>query len=618
MSRLKSVFAIAVLIAAVGASQAAHAQVTLKVLIVGASGTWQNLATATYKAGHCPTGARGGNAIGNCGHASYGKPTAVNLIDTRMTPNATDTGGSLWVVWDNVTADPNCTTACNVWAYMKVDSIVGNRCFFATPRCTVKAPSFTAVPDQLIGCATCTYWETEKDMPATVKALFTTGHVVTVGASEIRPEDAAFGQCRINSVLGGGDDGLNGLGYGNNASGVCPTFASPFANKSGTDLVSAYPASTSVAHPLAFNISGHDPFTNSVIPVFSTVNIGAVPVMWMVNGQSATGLQNLTDVTLPQLQKVFSGGGCLASDLGVSGGTDALNVFLREPLSGTMNSAEYTAFRLPVDSSGNHAGISQETSLSSAGVGITPVSNLGCGPAHGLPGHRYQSVGQGDMTKFILHSNDGTLPSSTDGIGYVFAGYGNWSTLAHSAATRYVQINGVDPFYQLYGSNYDPGEAIVNGAIGAGAMPNGSTDIPAICAHTFPCSEKSLWAGHLSYPNVRNGSYRQWIMVRLMGTTGGAPLAAATALITSAQASAVATIPDYVPAAAVTVTLPAGEGGGSFTDPGLKLLHAHYTQDGVAPVNATEKGGDEGGCIIPSGSVATKLVYNETGCSAGN
>jgi hypothetical protein len=67
------------------------------------------------------------------------------------------------------------------------------------------------------------------------------------------------------------------------------------------------------------------------------------------------------------------------------------------------------------------------------------------------------------------------------------------------------------------------------------------------------------------------------------------------------------TVPDFVPSAA------------SGTDKGLALLRAHYTQAGVAPVMGTvDKGGEEGGCIVPLGSVATKLVQRAQGCAIGN
>ena len=610
MSRMKSVFAIALLIAVAGAVQTANAAgPTIKTLIIGASGSWQAMAVGSYRVGKCPTGSRAG-----CGHATYGGATTLNVTDTRTGGLGTvDHGGVIWMVWDNTTADPNCTTSCNVWAYVKVDSVVGNRCFFATPRCTITIPTFLGVPDQKIGPAS--FWPAEVDAPGTIKALFTAGTKVNVAASEIRPEDALFAQCRINSTLGGGNDGLKGLGYGLNAPGVCPAFADPLANKIGTTLVDAYPPGSTTANPLAFNITGKDPFTNSNIPAFTTVNVGAVPLVFVTNRQSATGLQAVTNVTPLQLQKVFSGTSeCVASDLG--GGTDAINVFIREPLSGTMNGAEYTTFRLPRDNAGNYAlplgggtlSGSQENGLSSGGVGITPVSNLLCGTGSG--GARYQAVGNGSEENFIQNSHDGTKVSvPQDGIGYFYYNYGNAKQLSHNTNYGYLQINGVDPIWSVYGSNYDPGEP----TLGGGVLPNSGSDLPSTCLptpNTFPCYETLIWKGKLSFPNVRNGSYRQWIMIRLVGSTGSAQLTAAQALVTSAQQSVVDAVPDFIPAAATTGSV------SGFADPGMKLLHAHYLQSGVAGNNQTETGGDEGGCIEAKGSTAD-LVYRDPGCTPG-
>ena len=589
MSRMKSVFAIAVMIALAGAVQAANAQATLKALIVGASGSWQAMAVGTYKTGACPTG-----SVGGCGHATFGKTTVVNLIDTRPSPAVTEVGAQIWIVWDHQTTA--CATTCNVWAYVKVDSIVGNRCFFATPRCNVTIPSFGPV-ENLINVNAA--WPNPEDTPpGLVQAIFTTGHLVNVAATEVRPEDAAFGQCRINSIAGGGSDGLDGLGYGLNASGVCPTFASPAANKSGTQLTSAYPGSLNTANPLAFNISGKDPFTNSTVPAFTTVNVGAVPLIFVIDRENAAGLQGVSNVSLGQLQTVFSGTSCLGSDLG--GGAGNINVFVREPLSGTMNTAEYTTFRLPRDAAGNYAGVSQETGL----TGLNPVSNQPCT----VGGARYRPIGNGDETNFILHSADGTKTVvGQDGIGYFFFSYGNIKSLSHSTKYGYLQINGVDPIWEVYGSTYDPGEAIVQGLFGSGSLPNSSSDLPAACpGNVFPCPETTIWKGGLSFPNLRNGSYRQWTMIRLVGQTGSTSLTAAQALVTSAQSSVVSKVPDFVPAVLTGA------------DPGLKLLRSHYTQDGVAPKNSgPDAGGDEGGCIQPSGSVATKLVQRDPGCAVG-
>jgi hypothetical protein len=98
----------------------------------------------------------------------------------------------------------------------------------------------------------------------------------------------------------------------------------------------------------------------------------------------------------------------------------------------------------------------------------------------------------------------------------------------------------------------------------------------------------------LSFPNLRNGSYRAWSTLRIV--SNGTPLANAKLLVTGAQTYAVNTVPDFVPALKVGAT-----------DPGLTLLRSHYTQEGVLPVNIAttgDKGGDQGGCILTSSNIA--------------
>lgn len=581
MSRMKFLCTVILLTGIAAMAPRAGAQATLKVMIAGASGAWQALGVGTYKDGACPTGSAAG-----CRHYTNG---SFSLTDTRPTlpafgqPAVTD-GGAIWIVWDNANADPTCATSCNVWAYIKVDSIVGNRCYFARPRCVVTSPSPFPAPSNSIAAA---IWGADTAPPAPVQALFTTGRSVSVASTEIRPEDALFAQCRINSAAGGGSDGVNGLGLGVNASGVCPAFGSNYAHLAGTDLVSAYPGSTSTAHPLAFNISGKDPFSGTAItPAFSTVNVGAYPLIFITNRQGA--LANVKDATLQQLQAAFSGADCRGSVFS-GGAATAINVYSREPLSGTMNTAEYSALRLPRDSSGNYDtvnGSSQEIGL----TGIEPVNGVACGAG----GKRYQPIGTGEEVNFVKNSNTNF---GVDGIGYAFFSYGNVSGIASNANYAYLTINGVDPLFHVYGSTYDPGEAA-----NPGNLP-GVADLPAACAGGFPCTEAQIWKGGESFPNLRNGSYRQWAMIRLVGD--GAALTNAKALVTSTQASVVSKVPDFVPAAP------------SAPDKGLQLLRSHYTQSSVVPNNTTEKGGEEGGCILAAGDTSTKLVMRATGCVVG-
>ncbi|HVO59630.1 MAG TPA: hypothetical protein VMT53_01775 [Terriglobales bacterium] len=558
MARLKVMLAAVVLAALVG-SVPMQAQ-AVKVIISGSSALWQAMALAAYN---------GNNTQGNCvsgGTAPCFHYTAGGFILNDSRPatkggSALQDKGNIWIIWDS--ASP-----AHVWAYVTTDSVVGQRCYFAHPRCTVLIGSFPAAGN-LINSALWGDGSSDSTPPAAVQALFTGGIAVNTAATDIRPEDGLFATCRANSVLGGGPDGLAGLGYGTNASGVCPTFGAALGKLVGSDILSGYPGSTSAFHVVAYNISGTDPFTNQAIPKFTTVSVGAAPIVFITARDAALG--NVTNATDGQLQTVFSGTTC-KGNVFAGGGSGNINAYLREMLSGTMNTTEYTVFRYP-DFSGN----SQE-----AGVNATnPLAALGCGTG----GSRYRGIGTGEVVKHVLNSQ---ANFSLDGIAYTFFSFGNVSSIANSAHYGYLTLNGVDPIFHQYGSTIDPVQPSI-----AGALP-GAANVP--CSGGFPCSEKQMWSGNLSFPNVRNGSYRAWSVIRLV--SDGTALAAAKLLVKGSNTFAATSVPDYIPAVKVGTT-----------DPGLFLLRSHYTRFGIAPVNIAttgDKGGDEGGCILSSsGVVAT-------------
>ena len=559
MNRLKSIFAGLLMTAIVGVVPQAHAQTaTLKVMIAGSSAMWQSMALAAYK-GNATQGQCVSGGTAPCFHYTAKN---FNLTDGRPTikgGTAAVDQGNIWIVWDSN------TTSTNVWAYIRVDSVVGNRCYFAQPQCTVSLNPFPGSAG-LISPALWGDNSSDSTPPSQVTALFTSGNLkVNVGATDIRPEDALFAQCRINSVLGGGPDGLAGLGYGVNPSGTCPT-SGTLAQLAGNDITSGYPGSTSTAHPLAFNIAGTDPFSGTAIPASTTVSVGASPIIFITQRMGA--LATITDATDAQLQAVFSGANCDASAFGGSG---AIQAYLREPLSGTMNTTEYTVFRYP-DFSGN----SQET-----GVNATnPLAGKPCSAG----GKRFRAIGTGEEVKSVFNSG---LNNGTDGIGYTFFSYGNVSSIAGNSNYGYLTLNGIDGIFHRYGATgIDPGQP----------SPAGVLPLTAPCGGSFPCAESAIWSGHLSFPNLRNGSYRAWSLLRVVSS--GTALAAAKLLVTGSQAYVVNSVPDYVPALKVGTT-----------DPGLALLRSHFTRVGVAPINIAttgDKGGDAGGCILTStGSALT-------------
>jgi hypothetical protein len=565
---MKSVFAALLFAAIVGMVPQTQAQ-TVKVVLAGSSAMWQSMALAAYKSGGCVSG-----GTAPCFHYTAKN---FNLSDGRPTTKGGSTAvdlGNVWIVWDSA-----ATT--NVWAYIKVDSGVGDRCYFAQPHCNVNITTFPA-PANLI---TATLWgdnSSDSTPPAAVSALFTSGStLVNAAATDIRPEDALFATCRANSKLGGGTDGLAGLGYGVNTSGVCPAFGAALANLEGSDILSAFPASTATAHVLAFSLSGKDPFTGTAIPVPSTTSVGAAPIIFIT--QRTGALSTVTNATDAQLQAVFGGSNCNADAFGAP--SSAIQAYLREPLSGTMNTTEYTVFRYPHFFSG----VSQET-------GVATQNPLAKACTSG--GSRYRAIGTGEEVSSV---QDSGANHGTDGIGYTFFSYGNVSGIADSASYGYLTLNGIDGIFHKYGTTIDPGQPAI-----AGALPSNTT-LPASCAGNFPCAEGKIWSGNLSFPNLRNGSYRAWSTLRIV--SNGTALANANLLVTGAQTYVVNTVPDFVPAQKVAAT-----------DPGLSLLRSHYTQASIAPVNIAttgDKGGDEGGCILTStGTVATSDTTTKLALSA--
>jgi hypothetical protein len=131
----------------------------------------------------------------------------------------------------------------------------------------------------------------------------------------------------------------------------------------------------------------------------------------------------------------------------------------------------------------------------------------------------------------------------------------------------------------------------------------------------------------LSFPNLRNGQYPAWGVLRVFSDSGtGGQYAALSAMITASNKTAVGFVPDYVPLASVaSFCSPAGTvppcGAGQHQvpkDPGMPLLRSHYVQKDGAGVTigcatahnsgSTECGGDMGGRILSSSATTQKSI----------
>jgi hypothetical protein len=448
-----------------------------------------------------------------------------------------------------------------------------------------------------------------------VQALFTTGTATTVAATLVRPEDAEFITCRVNSLLGAGSnggaasDGLDGLGYNAvNAAGACPAdgLGATSGAYQGAPIKSGYPGSSAQANVLAFNIKGKDPISGTTIPTATVVNVGVSPLVFITERDKGQ-LTELTNATPLQLQQVFSGTNCDASAFGLPAG--AINIFQNEPISGQGNIVEDTVLRGPTvytgSGSGAVLGLSQESNVGTnnplAGQAGTCLNGLGA---------RYRAIGSSQEVQAV--QNSASKFGGTDGIGYNSFSYGNVTNIANNPAYGYITLNNVDPLFASYGPQkstglgYDPGQPAT-----AGTLP-GSANLPASCSGTFPCPENQIWAGGLSFPNLRNGTYPAWSTIRVV--SNGTPLRNAEALVKVAQAFVVTSVPDFVPFVKTVA--------GGITDPGLTVVRSHYQQYdgagiliGAAPLNSgkTEAGGDLGGEILPSTSKTTQNVQGVQG-----
>jgi hypothetical protein len=638
----------------------------VKTMIAGSSALWTTLALGAFNSG---TGVVG--AIAPTYH--YVSNSKFTLNDYRPTDlgaaSPTSDQGTIWIVWDNhvtvAVVGGKAVTTCqpNVWAYINLDSVIGNRAFFGKAQITagssfpVDGGKINPINPALWGNGTVnSYPYGDTTPPEDVQALFgictgphasnytcyPNGYTVNVAGTDIRPEDAFFASNRVNSVYDPSDGtthvgSVQGVGFGTNTNlnslvgtgagdplecsggtnGVGGTPQGTLAQLAGSDIHTGYPGSTSAFHVVAFNIQGYDPFTCAAIPAYSVIPVGASPIVFFYSDHGGAGaLHGLADANEHQLEAVFSGGtngttNADASEFGLPAG--AIAAYLREPLSGTFNTAEETIFR--------HPSISDAYRYSQEYGGSTQLPNPLVGTTN-----RWRAIGTGQEVQSVQNS---FTNNALDGIGYAFFSYGNVNPIA-AANYYYIQVNGIDPIWHNYvAGSYgftDPGQSTTPGTI------PGPSNLPASCAATFPCPESAIWypdrsEGSLpgSFPNLRNGTYPAWSLLRLVATTGtSGSSTAATALVNASNIYAVTTVPDYVPFAAV-------KQGTTTLDEGMQVLRSHFgcpasgyfmcgylTGTTVkSSANYPETGRDAGGSILPISDIRTNYAQDGSGGNGG-
>jgi hypothetical protein len=593
MNRIQSLFAALVVAATVAAVPAANAQcanaTSAHFVGAGSSAQWQMAALGADQ-----VAINENNTLYSGLGYTVQHWTIKNLAyvqdtrDSRINPEV----GNLWVVW----IQDGAGDVCDLWEAISVDSTVGVRTFSAqetsgsggqvylSNTVTTSTAGAKAIQEAL--------WNdgTGIDTPLTTAVInligegpainppATAGLHVNVGMTDIRPEDALFATTRALAKLN--TTTWAGLGY----VGVSANIGAPILTNQGTGTE---------ATPIKFALAGaSDPITHTAVPAYTTVPIGAAPIVFIVSNGGTPAITNLvtgvigdTKSSGPYYASEFFGGkvACDTHAAAFGGSGDGagtpLTVILREPLSGTMNTTEFTTFR----TFGNPDG-SQETGV------INPLNapynplNLSC-PTHGK---RSRAIGTGEVVNAVL-AGTGSAPV----LGYIFYGFSNASKLSPSSNYNYLTVDGVDPI----------GLATTNQQLsGCGTS-------------TQPNCPANLWLNSNSYPNLRNGTYKAWSVYRwlIANSNIGSDPYGFDVVAQTAQDYVDSQVADFVP----FLSCPSGDTNpvctGSNLD-GLDVYRSHFTQSGKAGNNGsatavnsfdggntlgggTEAGGDVGGLI---------------------
>jgi hypothetical protein len=308
------------------------------------------------------------------------------------------------------------------------------------------------------------------------------------------------------------------------------------------------------------------------------------------------GQSSITDISSANLAKLLDGTYSEASQVGGTG-SDPIYVFIREPLSGTYNTMEYTVANTTVNQT------SQDV-----GLGLTlnpnqPVNQRNCTVTSPWPvpsgttstvlnnplvfttgsgGGRYRAIGTGNELKVAeYYANASGL---TNNLAYGFWSVANYNgyTAANlgSLTAKYLKVDGVDPL--ISSSSHS--------ASNKGVIPTPTTN--------------NANMPYVDLGHVADGTYPIWSLLRLATTTTSATSAANTLasavqeFVTFGQTTS---RPDFVPLADMTVVR------SHFAPPGVTFPPSDTPNNGNLNGNGcgTEAGGDVGGVVLTIPSCTT-------------
>ena len=496
--------------------QSAGSTINCNVMAVGSSAIFPSAAIAAVSAD--PT--RGNTAL--CGTNFW--TGSAHGIDPRSA-NIPHEGGTVWIAWDN------STTPTVICTYLSVDSIVGQRLFFAQGTGTSgPANNGTLLLDSGNPCTTAGankvafMWDTATTgLPSAVYNALqgTTGTTCpaaaapvhfTTASTDVSPADALFvGNQRVLASDGNSSaqfpaDSKGGLGFG---SANCAT--------PGQAVLSSYSGSSAQSVCYTYVAGQPDPITGTLIPSSTIVSEGAlamIPIINVTNTASGgfgdlfnnRGFNNVLSSSLAAgYAHSAYGTAAVTRDLYTGSGASIpvtpIHYVTREPQSGTYTTWEWQVIRSKESALGG-GGLSAETNVCGPSQGAacgynTPTNNAVACPnqtanlANGTyPATRtcsnYMSwgvnfdalktraIGTGELVN-VVNLNCATLspPNPNCNISDAF-GYAFWSlgTFGGKNNVRYLQLDGGDALYSGWtsadGGNNGVFPLTIGGATGQG------------------------------------------------------------------------------------------------------------------------------------------------------
>jgi hypothetical protein len=445
MKFMKYLFALAFALCAT--ANVANAQATIKFLGGGSSALFLELGQAAQSAA----------ATGTPCVWTQKSSASILARDDRTTPT-TDEKGNYWVTWSAGTG--SCAApagAFNVYSYEQLDSVVGDKCYFLAS--TSGASGCIQVLTVVAGTAGANLlgagFGPDTAIPAAVISAVNGQRYFVVG-TDIRPEDAKFASKRMFTTcgttltrepFGASTYSTQGLGYQTAKTGV------------GTQVLSFF--STKLFNVIDFNISGTDPITSKAVRGFNVTTVGAQPIIVAVSPVPAagTGIGAASDINRETLAEFLDGTSGRSTDLHGPTTANAVTALIREPLSGTYNTVEYSIPNTVEFRTSQDANNCSGTVVHSNPMNIASANGKVAGAA------RKRVIGTGEMVAELQ-------AATTDTLGYYFWSVGNSSAFTATNG-KYLTVDGVDPIQDSYSGGVIPatGTGVTFKNLNAGDYP---------------------------------------------------------------------------------------------------------------------------------------------------